>query len=312
MKYFVASIVYIFCCVIGFLGVYSCVRLQDDRLPEQKVVQVGIFFGLGNNMFQYATGLAYSLEYNKKLYVHGNTFNLTNAFDIQLNVPEHEDVPVYQNLIAQKQKTHGRYLVDNDEGTFYDNDTYTYLKGIFQNEKYFKKYRKEILKAFQFKNGLSDRNKKLIKQMQAQNSVAVHIRRGDYLLPGSIQYVLPLYYYKTATDYIAKRVQNPHFYIFSNDMSWVKKNLKLPYPHTFVEHNQGQFSYNDMRLMSVCKHNIIANSTFSWWGAWLNENPNKIVIAPDIWLKNKPNFVNQVVSEDWIKMPTSPHKKTKR
>ena len=81
------------------------------------------------------------------------------------------------------------------------------------------------------------------------------------------------------------------FVCFNDNMKWVKENIKLPYPHTFVEHNYGDYSYNDMRLMSLCKHNIIANSTFSWWGAWLNENPDKIVIAPDIWLKKDKKFI---------------------
>lgn len=308
LKFIIGIIVFIFSVLIGFGGMYFCMPEPDKRPPEQKVVQVGIFCGLGNNMFQYATALAYSLEYNKKLYVEGDTFKLTNAFDIQLNTPEHEDVPVWTNLKNKKVPFKGIHFSDDNKGTFYDNDKYIYFFGYFQNEKYFKKYRSEILKAFRFKKGLSDTNKKLIKQIQSHNSISVHIRRGDYLYSENAQHVLPLYYYKIATEYMAERVENPHFYIFSDDIAWVKENLKIPYPHTFVEHNQGNYSYNDMRLMSLCKHNIIANSTFSWWGAWLNENPHKIVVAPDIWLKHRPEFVNQIVSEDWVKLPTRPAK----
>ena len=146
-----------------------CDLFADDKIPTVTAVRMGMLFNPAPNLLLQGKGMGHvhkEHQNGKKDRKTGATCVKQNAFDIQLNVPEHEDVPVYQNLIAQKQKTHGRYLVDNDEGTFYDNDTYTDLKVIFQNEKYFKKYRKEILKAFQFKNGLSDRNKKLIKQME--------------------------------------------------------------------------------------------------------------------------------------------------
>ena len=306
MKHLSKLLLFIVCFVAGYGGgvPYFKYLTYKNRPPEQKVVQVAIYYGLGNNMFQYATGLAYALEHNKKLYVHGDVSQLENAFDIQLNKPEHEDIPVFKNLEAKQTSFIGDVYAeqDNADGTF-KHDRYVYLWGLFQNEAYFKKYRKEILKAFRFKNAMSDKNKQLAHSIKNSNSVAVHIRRGDYLAPKAAQHVLSPHYYKLAADYIAKRVKNPHFYIFSDDMAWVKENIKLPYPHTFVEHNHGDFSYNDMRLMSLCKHNIIANSTFSWWGAWLNENPNKIVISPDIWLKNKTYFIDKIVPKEWIRLP---------
>ncbi|MBO7258018.1 MAG: alpha-1,2-fucosyltransferase, partial [Alphaproteobacteria bacterium] len=281
---------------------FKCLA-DKDRPPEQKLVQVGIYYGLGNNMFQYATALAYALEHNKKLYVHGDVSKLENAFDIRLNKPEHEDIPVFKNLEAKKTTFIGDVFIDKNGLDPLDHDRYVYLWGLFQNERYFLKYRKEILKAFRFKENMSNKNKQLVKSIQNSNSVAVHIRRGDYLAKNGDQHVLSPTYYKLATNYIAERVKNPHFYIFSDDMKWVKENIKLPYPHTFVEHNYGDYSYNDMRLMSLCKHNIIANSTFSWWGAWLNKNPNKIVITPDIWLKKDTNFINNIVPQNWIRLP---------
>ncbi len=277
---------------------------DENRAPEQKLVQVAIYYGLGNNMFQFATGLSYALEHNKKLYVHGDVSKLENAFDIQLNKPENEDIPVFKNLESKKASFIGDIFIESDQsnGTF-KHERYVYLWGLFQNEKYFKKYRKEILKAFRFKKTISEENKKLIKSIKKTNSVSMHIRRGDYTAKNATQYLLSPSYYKRAAEYIAKQVPNPHFYIFSDDMKWVKENIKLSYPHTFVEHNTGENSYNDMRLMSLCKHNIIANSTFSWWGAWLNENPDKIVITPDIWLKKNLDFINNVVPENWIRLP---------
>ena len=305
MKYLFGIGTFILCFIVGLTGSVRYFKYQNDkaRPEEQKVVQVGIYYGLGNNMFQYATALAYALEHNKKLYVHGDISKLENAFDIRLNKPEHEDIPVFKNLEAKKARFIGDVFVDETSAEPLNHDRYVYLWGLFQNEKYFKKYRKEILKAFRFKENMSDKNKQLVKSIQNSNSVAVHIRRGDYLAKNSAQHVLSPHYYKLAIEYMTKRVKNPHFYVFSDDIKWAKKNITFQHPHTFVEHNTGDFSYNDMRLMSLCKHNIIANSTFSWWGAWLNENPDKIVIAPDIWLKKDTNFINNIVPQNWIRLP---------
>ena len=305
MKYLQKLLLFVVCFTIGLFGAkyYFWQTALNARSPEQKVVQVGIYYGLGNNMFQYAAALAYALEHNKKLYVHGDVSKLENAFDITLNKPENEDIPVFKNLEAQKKPFIGNIFVDYDSIVPLKSDRYVYLRGLFQNERYFSKYRKEILRAFRFKENMSDKNKQLVKSIQNSNSVAVHIRRGDYTAPNAEQHVLSPHYYKVAADYIAKRVKNPHFYIFSDDMKWVKKNIKLEYPHTFIEHNKGDFSYNDMRLMSLCKHNIIANSSFSWWGAWLNKNPDKIVITPDVWLKEDKNFINNIVPQNWIRLP---------
>lgn len=302
------TIFYLFtiCFVIGYISAsHYLKKLADEsRPPEQKLTHVAIFYGLGNNMFQYAAGLAYALQHNKKLYVYGDISNLENAFDLDLNIPQNNDISVFKKFWSKKIPFIGdKFIEPNNFDGNLQHDQYVFLWGLFQNEAYFKKYRKEILRAFRFKKEMSDKNKQLAQLIQKSNSIAMHIRRGDYLAENSVQHVLSPYYYKLAADYIAKRVKNPHFYIFSDDMAWVKQNIKLKYPHTFVEHNSGKDSYNDMRLMSLCKHNIIANSTFSWWGAWLNENPNKIVIAPDIWLKNKAWFVDRVVPKDWIRLP---------
>lgn len=305
MKYLYGIGIFIICFIFGLTGGtrYFKYRADENRPPEQKVVQVGIYYGLGNNMFQYAAALAYALEHNKKLYVHGDAFKLENAFDIQLNKPENEDVPVFKNLEKQSATFVGDVFIDTTGSETLNHDQYIYLWGLFQNEKFFSKYRKEILKAFRFKDNMSKKNKELAKKIKNSNAVSLHVRRGDYLDKDGEQHILSPHYYKLAIQYISKTVKNPHFYIFSDDMKWAKENIKLQHPHTFVEHNQDDFSYNDMRLMSLCKHNIIANSTFSWWGAWLNQNPNKIVIAPDIWLKKDTDFVNHIVPENWVRLP---------
>jgi hypothetical protein len=106
-------------------------------------------------------------------------------------------------------------------------------------------------------------------------------------------------YYCTAIQYVSERVEQPHFYVFSDDMAWAKENLKLEFPCHYMEHNKGAESYNDMRLMSLCRHHIIANSSFSWWGAWLNPGTSKIVIAPKNWFA-KPADVSDLYPAGWV------------
>lgn len=108
-------------------------------------------------------------------------------------------------------------------------------------------------------------------------------------------------YYRAAIQYIAERVMQPNFFIFSDDIAWVRKNLNFNYPCSYVDINHGLESYNDMRLMSLCKHNIIANSTFSWWGAWLNSNSEKIVIAPKQWFANGMP-ADDLIPQGWVKL----------
>jgi len=120
--------------------------------------------------------------------------------------------------------------------------------------------------------------------MQQCESVAIHVRRGDYTSNAySASFgTLADSYYKTAIERINAGAQQPVFFVFSDDIEWCRNNLQL-HNAIFIEHNKGVDSYKDLVLMSHCRHNIIANSTFSWWGAWLNQNPQKIIIAPRIW-----------------------------
>ena len=120
-------------------------------------------------------------------------------------------------------------------------------------------------------------------------AVSLHVRRGDYVSDPKTKAILgvcSLDYYRAAIAHIAERIESPAFFVFSDDIAWAKANLEIPFPCEYVDHNQGQQSYNDMHLMSLCKHHIIANSSFSWWGAWLNPRKDKIVIAPENWFAN--------------------------
>jgi len=179
------------------------------------------------------------------------------------------------------------------------------LDGYWQNEKYFKNYRNLILKDFTFPKLISKNNMSLIKTISGKKSVAIHVRRGDYITnkyAKEYHGLASITYYKKSIELIKTKVNNPLFVVLSDDSEWCMNNLPVPKNSIFVDHNKNANSFEDMRVMSLCEHNIIANSSFSWWGAWLNINKYKIVIAPDPWFKNKADQKNEIIPNEWIKI----------
>ncbi len=181
----------------------------------------------------------------------------------------------------------------------------TYVEGFFQSEKYFKCIEIVLRDDFTFLEPTTGENTKILEQIQSTNSISLHIRRGDYVQKKRYQNAYAtcsLDYYKRGVELIAEKFENPTLFIFSDDIEWVKENLKLPYESVYVSHNTGGKSFEDMRLMSLCKHNVIANSSFSWWGAWLNKNPEKIVIGPQKWFNDDKIVQTDVIPECWIRL----------
>ena len=175
-----------------------------------------------------------------------------------------------------------------------------YLDGYWQTEKYFLNLRSEILKLYTFPPFVNDYQKQLCYQIEHCNSVAIHVRRGDYLQHVNEYGNTDLDYYYNAMEFIKKQQTNVHFFIFSNDPKWVKQNFKGE-NIVYVEYNPNPQIFNfDMWLISKCHHCIIANSSFSWWGAWLNQNTDKIVIAPKRWIIG--NKTPDIWCNQWIKM----------
>lgn len=178
-----------------------------------------------------------------------------------------------------------------------------YLVGSFQSEAYFKEIRERVRHAFLFKNlSLPDGYKDYLTAIEREMSVSVHIRRGDYLDPehqGIYESICTRSYYEQAINLIKDRYPEARFYLFTNDVEWTKNNLSGQ-GRTVVEGGSEETGYLDMYLMSRCRHNIIANSSFSWWGAWLNANPGKIVIAPSTWLNGME--CGSIYTEDMIRI----------
>ena len=135
--------------------------------------------------------------------------------------------------------------------------------------------------------------------------MSIHVRRGDYVsdaITQEIHGLSPLEYYAAAIQHIAHVAVQPHFFVFSDDPSWVRQNLHIDYPTTYVEHNTADRNYEDLRLMSLCRHHIIANSTFSWWGAWLGSNRAKMVIAPKRWFNTPDKDTRDLIPRSWIQL----------
>ena len=207
---------------------------------------------------------------------------------------------LYSHLTKEQQKKISDQLLPAerfDEKLFSDSK-YIGLSGYGQNPHFFEHVSRKIQKEFQFKEPLSPKNKKLADQMKRENSICVHVRRGDYLRWGYPILTLP--YYEKAVDYIlSKDSDTPRLYVFSNDTDWVKRFFKTSWSQTIIE---GNSDIQDLQLMTNCRHNVIANSSYSWWGAYLNPNPDKIVVMPDKWDYWHDWWAKEIRPETWHMM----------
>lgn len=246
--------------------------------------------GLCNQLFMYAFGRSLSAQRMESLrfvWARSTWDYALDKFNCQVdlvNPPLHN--PIY------------------DEKTFaFDKDAYaapkdTYFRGYWQSEKYFfdaKRLREEITLRF-----IRPEVALVADLLRNQNSVFLHIRRGDYLTPGTAAYhgnlghaSLQEGYYKDAVNYILEKVNDPKFIVFSDDPEWCRQNL--PYPVIHFSHHE------DLYLMSQCKHGIGANSTFSWWANWLGETPDRICIAPVKWF-NAEADTRDIIPQRWVKL----------
>lgn len=278
--------------------------------------------GLGNQMFQYAFGVSLSaklgVEFRYDFFSHPSdtprSFEL-NHFAISSKMATKSQlanlgIPLSKKrflleklgLVRSSIKLETGHHFQPDALNFPDN---SYVQGYWQSEKYFNHIESTIRQEFTFKRVLEGENKRLIKKMNSQNAVSVHIRHGDYLTSkaaNEFHGVCGLDYYQAAIQYMNKGVTKPIYYFFSDDPAWVKKNLLISSESYYIDWNQGEASYIDMQLMSHCQHHIIANSSFSWWGAWLNPSKKKIVIAPKQWFKDPSIDTSDLIPDSWIRL----------
>ncbi len=178
-----------------------------------------------------------------------------------------------------------------------------YLHGYWQSEKYFIASSEALVHDVRLSGGPSPAYLDLSGKIKESTAVSIHVRRGDYLEPqfSTVYSSCTARYYEQSLEYISKRVVAPRYFVFSNDIQWCRDNLPVPPSSVFVGEGGRLPAHEDLMLMSLCQHNIIANSTFSWWGAWLNRNPNKIVCTPSQWYCNG-RQIHDLLPEQWVKI----------
>lgn len=286
---------------------------------------VNILGGLGNQMFEYAMYLALKEAHPEEdIKVCTRSFagyGLHNGLEIQhifgVEMPEVSlwdltklaypffNYRTYQImshwLMQRKSMTKGTTQIPFNINEIIRTDSVFY-DGYWQNERNFKHLRGKILSSFSFPQFAEKQNEELANKLLQKSSVSIHIRRGDYLKEPIWCVCTPEYYFQ-GIEYLKERDKIEMLCVFSDDITWCKDNLAdlaKEMDVEYVDWNKGFKSFRDMQLMTCCKHNIIANSSFSWWGAWLGKREGKIVIAPSIWC-NKP-IVNDPICDDWIRI----------
>ena len=284
--------------------------------------------GLGNQLFQYAAARALakyhgsSVAFDLTFYqnqtarpgVTARTYGL-DVFGVRPVPPPFLDglalglwrVPLRRRL--QKLLGRWRAIPEYREQSFsYDPAVWqnttadVHLVGYFQSERYFKDIEDSLRHDLKF---LSGADSALLPP--GRNLVSLHVRRGDYADNPKVRQVhglCSLEYYQKAVAYLADRLGEITVVVFSDDQKWAREHLVLPHPVTFVEGHAGRESYRDMQLMSCCHHHVIANSSFSWWGAWLNPSPDKMVVAPDRWLAREKDASESAdrIPSGWVRM----------
>jgi hypothetical protein len=176
-----------------------------------------------------------------------------------------------------------------------------YLHGYWQSERYFAPIAEPLRRELKFRFPPDAENRALLEKIRSTEAVALHVRRGDYLVLAH-NYGCSPDYYRRAVERLQPHVRDPHYFIFSDDPEWTRAEIK-PGPNcTYVTHNTGRQDYEDLRLMSHCRHFIMANSTFSWWGAWLGEFPDKRIICPTPWYADPSRSVRDLIPDAWIQL----------
>lgn len=286
-----------------------------------KLIIVQLVGGLGNQMFQYAAAKALSLRLDIPLGL--DTFfvetkehphQLSN-FNIKYEMIPRKFLPPRKNSNYIYWKLWKLGIVPpkifHQNGLRYDPQINqakknTYLIGYWQSEKFFLDYKNEIRSDFTFNIPLTGKNLEIHQEiLETPSSISLHIRRGDYLSVKNfaIHGSCSQFYYQNAVTRISASCSNtPTIFVFSDEPSWVSENLKLSYPVKIIGHNLPDKGIEDLRLMTICDHHVIANSTFSWWGAWLSKSENGLVVAPSRWFTSSKLSNPDIYCDHWIQI----------
>ncbi len=288
-----------------------------------------IFGGLGNQLFQFAIGRALADRLGVELCLDTRYFDIPRPgslgmLEFGLCLPhfghgcrtaERKGLPAMRHdgllpyVVARIRGA--KFQIYRESGLAYQADfenqtDNTWLRGYWQSEKYFRDHAASVRKGLQVVTPPGDVSRSIMERQDRTCAVSIHVRRGDYVTNrkfNATHGTCDLDYYRQAADHIAARADGDvTFFAFSDEPEWVRENLDLPHELQVVSHNGEETSFDDIRLMSRCRHHIVANSSFSWWGAWLNPDPDKMVIAPKRWFADPAMQVHDIVPEDWIRL----------
>lgn len=284
--------------------------------------------GLGNQMFQYATARGLAARLGKKLALDLSFYEINKSrcfeldrFNIKAAVLTEEQRQREMKKLSRRGTLAGTLLrllpggaihepikesfrVVADEGLMRAAGD-VWLEGFWQNESYFSGIRETLLEEFTFKEEPDAQNREMLAEIGSANSVCVHVRRGDYVNTPEASERLGACepgYYLRAFDYMQGRVENPAFFVFSDEPEWAAANFSHINRLKVISHNTGKNDHEDFRLMMHCRHFIIANSTFSWWGAWLGTFPGKIVVTPEIWFRAAAYRHLHPAPDPWVRL----------
>lgn len=292
------------------------------------MIAVRLMGGLGNQMFQYAAAKSLALGRKSKLLIdlsflmqriEGNTHRQyeLHAFNLKESFLDNKELRAFEkknngNLFLRMMN----YFSRVDVKTIFRETTFgfqeemlvqpdnTLLIGNWQSEKYFSLYQTEIRKMFTFPTLESSSSRTMSEKIRSSNAVSLHIRRGDYVsnpVTKAFHATCSMDYYQHAVEFLEERIGKLTLFVFSDDMDWVMNNFKVDSEIIFVSVPENK-NYDDMHLMSMCRHHIIANSSFSWWAAWINPAPGKIVVAPLQWFNDTSIDTKDLIPADWFRL----------
>ena len=285
---------------------------------------VNLWGGLGNQMFQYAFGRNLAIRNKSNLMLDANKINIPEYnlghrnfllphFNINAQILTTDDIIEEINKPIDVDGEEGYKILQEDRNCFdgekLEKKGNFYVKGYWQSVSYFSEIESIIRNELTLTNPIEKDKDEIAVNITNSNSVSIHVRRGDYLNPNIIHTfgVCSIDYYKQAIQFVANKIDNPTFFIFSDDIDWAMNNLDfIHFPKYFVINNHKSNSRDDsheyLYLMSMCKHNIIANSTFSWWAAYLNKYFNKIIIAPKEWFISSHTHNADLIPKEWVRI----------
>lgn len=287
-------------------------------------VGIRLVGGLGNQMFQYAAARALSLRTGSRLMLDVSWFGTDPnrqfalaPFSIEAEIFNFMGKPnptlgflgrVMRKLSPVRRK--GGVPIFAEASFCYDPrieqvNPPVFMDGYFQSEKYFSNIREQLRRDFTLRSPPAAAAARMLDLIQSVDAICLHIRRGDYVSnPEANAYhgTCSLDYYRRAVDFVANGIRQPHCFVFSDDPSWVRENFRSEMPMTLVDIHSTDAAHEDLRLMVACQHYIIANSSLSWWGAWLGRHPGKLVVAPRVWFQKGGIDTTDLLPSQWHRL----------